>query len=389
MHVGVDACCWLNRRGYGRHARSLFDALLRIDTKNRYTMVVDSPEAVPLLPARAEPLVVAAGGTAVKLASADGRRSLSYAWRMARAIAGGGFEMLIFPTVYTFVPVPSRAPKIIFIHDVIPETFPDLTTPGLSARLWWRTKVLSGIGMADLIVTVSAVAREGIVRRFGVDPDRVKVAGEAADPVFRIMEHPAPTERLLSPGFDASRRHVVHVGGFSPHKNLAALVEAFRSLAASPEFDDCDLWLAGDTEGDTFLTEVRALRARTASAGLASRIVFTGFLPDQDLVALLNLASVLAMPSLMEGFGLPAMEAAQCGCPVIAAGNNPAARMLGAGALLVDPPDAKSLEGALRRVLVSGVLRASMGRTGLEASRHLSWDTAARTLLGFMEMLQP
>ena len=389
MHVGVDACCWLNRRGYGRHARSLFEALLRIDTKNRYTMVVDSPEAVPLLPAAAEALVVAAGGTAVQAASADGRRSLSYAWRMGRAIAGGGFDLLIFPTVYTFVPVPSRAPKIVFIHDVIPETFPELTTPGLSARLWWRTKVLTGIGMAELIVTVSEVAREGIVRRFGVDPDRVKVAGEAADPVFRLLEHAAPTEKLLSLGFDASRRHVVHVGGFSPHKNLATLLEAFQRLAASPEFDDCVLWLVGDTEGDTFLTEVCPLRARSASAGLESRVVFTGFLPDQDLVSLLNLASVLAMPSLMEGFGLPAMEAAQCGCPVIAAASNPAARMLGEGALLVDPPDAKSLEGALRRVLVSGSLRASMGKAARDASGSVSWDAAARALLGNMELLRP
>ena len=110
---------------------------------------------------------------------------------------------------------------------------------------------------------------------------------------------------------------------------------------------------------------------------LAGRVIFTGFLPDDEVVVLLNRATALVLPSLMEGFGLPALEAAACGCPVVATTASPLPDVLGEGGIYTDPRSPEQLERALRDVLSSEQLRARMSAAGLEAASRLTWDTAA------------
>src|SRR5213079_2255480 len=97
--------------------------------------------------------------------------------------------LLLFPTIYSYVPVLSPARKIVMIHDVIAETYPDLTMPRRSGRLFWKTKVALGRWQADAVATVSDYSRRGIVEQFGIDPERVYVVGEASDPVFRVIDN--------------------------------------------------------------------------------------------------------------------------------------------------------------------------------------------------------
>jgi glycosyltransferase involved in cell wall biosynthesis len=115
--------------------------------------------------------------------------------------------------------------------------------------------------------------------------------------------------------------------------------------------------------------------------GISNRVIFTGYLPDEELVVLLNLATGLVLPSLMEGFGLPAIEAAACGCPVIATDASPLPALLGAGGLFVDPYQPEALEAALNQLLDSENLRQEMRSAGLEAARALTWEAAARQLM--------
>ena len=98
------------------------------------------------------------------------------------------FDLLLFPTIYSYVPVFSRAKKIVMIHDVIAEKYPDLTVPRSAARFFWNTKVALGRWQADAIATVSDYSRRGILEHFGLAPERVFVVGEANDPIFRVIE---------------------------------------------------------------------------------------------------------------------------------------------------------------------------------------------------------
>jgi glycosyltransferase involved in cell wall biosynthesis len=313
--------------------------------------------------------------------SANGHRSVSDMWKMSRALSAPEFDLLLFPTVYSYVPVYTRAKKVVMIHDVIAETFPDLTFPKTAARYFWKTKVALGRWQADAIVTVSDYSRQGILDHFKLAAERVFVVGEASDPVFCVIDDPQPSACLRSLGITVAGRSVVYVGGFGPHKNLERLVAAFAALARRSEFADVNLIMVGEYEKEVFHSSFQQIKSRIQELGLSNRVIFTGYLADEELVIMLNLATVLVLPSLMEGFGLPAIEAAACGCPVIATKASPLPSLLGEGALYINPTDAQDLEISLHRVLSSEVLRQRMRAAGLAAASRLTWDAAAHQMI--------
>jgi glycosyltransferase involved in cell wall biosynthesis len=232
-------------------------------------------------------------------------------------------------------------------------------------------------------VTVSEHSRRGIVEHFRVPAESVHVVGEASDPVFRVLDDLHSTPRLDNLGLSGGRS-VVYVGGFSPHKNLEMLVAAFARVAACDDLTDVRLVLVGEYEREVFHSYSGRIRRQVEDLGLGHRVVFTGFLADEELVVLLNRATVLALPSLLEGFGLPAVEAAACGCPVVATTASPLADLLGDGGLFVDPTDRPGWERALLEVLRASELRQRLRENGLEAARRLTWDAAARQLLAVL-----
>jgi glycosyltransferase involved in cell wall biosynthesis len=387
MRIGVDATCWQNNRGYGRHARALLKALARLDAVNQYTFFLDATEGAEALPPGVEIRLARADAPAAIAASANGHRSIRDLWRMSRALSDPALNLLLFPTVYSYVPVFSRARKIVMIHDVIAETYPRLTLPHPFQRLLWRIKLGMGRRQADAIVTVSEFSRRGIAERFRLSPERVFVVGEANDPVFRRLSDARMTPRLGALGIDPVRRSLVYVGGFSPHKNLEPLVAAFAKLAARPAFSDLRLIMVGEYEKEVFHSYFGVIKQQVADLGIADRVIFTGYLPDEELVVLLNTATALALPSLIEGFGLPAVEAAACGCPVIATTASPLPELLGEGGVYVDPRKPEELGSAIARVLESEDLRLRMRENGLAAAAKLTWEAAARQLLDLINQL--
>jgi len=384
MRIAVDATCWHNRRGYGRHARALLRALAALDHGNRYTLFLDSIEDAEPTPPECEVRILRAAVPTFRAASATGHRTLADMGRMSRALSSREFDVVLFPTIYSYVPVFSSARKLIMVHDIIADTYPKLTIPGARERLFWNIKVRLGYWQADALITVSEYSRAGILKRFRVNPRNLFVVGEAADPIFRRLDKPVPGPNLLRVGVDGSRRMALYVGGFSPHKNLEALITAFSRIAARTEFADLLLVMVGDTTGDAFLTCVGALKAQIDALGLGERVIFTGYLDDEDVVVLMNRSSVLALPSLMEGFGLPAVEAAACGCPVVATRESPLEKLLGEAGIYVGP-DAAGIEEAMVRVLSSEELQAHMRTCGLAAARCLTWQAAAGQMMNVID----
>jgi glycosyltransferase involved in cell wall biosynthesis len=387
MQIGVDATCWHNTRGYGRHARGLLSTLVRLDRRNSYVFFLDSEAACPTLPVEAEIRLVRNSMPATFAASSNGHRSVTDLWRMSRALSDREIDLLLFPTIYSYVPVFSRAKKIVMIHDVISEKYPDLTVPRNAARVFWKTKVMLGRWQADAVATVSDYSRSAIMEHFGLSPERVFVVGEANDSAFCVMEDPQPSPRLRSLGFAGKGRSITYVGGFNPHKNLEVLVETFAKLASRPDFGDVGLVMVGEHEKEVFHSYFGTIRKLVERAGLKDRVIFTGYLPDDELVVLLNLSTVLVLPSLMEGFGLPAIEAAACGCPVIATRESPLPTLLGESALYVNPTCPEELVTALMCVLESDSLQKKMRVAGREAAARFTWEAAAQQMISVMNQV--
>lgn len=379
MRVGIDGGCWLNRRGYGRYVRSLLKALANRDDGDKYVLFVD-PETArdPSLPESFETVVVPTRRPPAEAASASGRRGLTDLWRMSSAVGQHPPDVFFFPSVYTFFPLLRPVKCVVAIHDVIAERHPRHVFPRRRLRLFWRAKLAIALRQAHLILTVSDHARDGIVEQLGVPASRVRVILEAPDAIFRHVSSPRDPADVL-PGLNLPRniRYLLYVGGISPHKNLPLLVEAYRRLLAEEDFAELRLLLVGDYAGDVFYSGYEHLRALVARHGLQGSVCFTGFVPDAALVDLYNRAEILVLPSLEEGFGLPAFEAAACGTPVVASAVGPAGSLLGSAAWTFPPIDADALTDALRALLRDPDRRRAMGAEGLRRAATFTWERAA------------
>jgi glycosyltransferase involved in cell wall biosynthesis len=385
MRVGVDATSWSNRRGYGRFTRALLSEVLKIDRENHYTFFVDQEcEEFPL-PTGAEVCRIATSVPTVQAASADGSRSLFDLWQVALAFRRAPIDLLYFPTDYTYVPGFMGVPRIVTIHDAIAELFPDLIFPTFRSKMLYRAKVRSGMRQARLLVTVSDYSRRRLVEKLNIPQTRFRVVSEAADPIFQPLENGFAGEVSKRWGIPADAKCLIYVGGFSPHKNLLMLLDVFRQLAGREAFPDLRLVLVGDYVGDPFYSCYGKLVERVKQFGLEERVLFTGRLEDEDLVVLLNRADALVLPSVCEGFGLPGVEAAACGTPIVATTESPLPELLGDGVLAVDPSDHAGWINALERVLTDEALQKRMREAALVAAGRLSWQNSARQLLSVFD----
>jgi glycosyltransferase involved in cell wall biosynthesis len=382
MRIGVDATCWTQRRGYGRHLRGLITAAAGFDPRHRFILFSDFAGNSPFpFPDSCEVVSVAASRQTLQAAGSDGARSLGDMWQLGRAISQTPLDVLLFPTVYSWVPTWTPAPKLLMIHDVIAERLPRHIFPTFGGRVRWHLKSVLGLAQADLVLTVSEYSRSLLAGQFGLSAGDIAVVGEAPDPVFQPRPGACTPRALLARGVSQGSRLIAYVGGFGPHKNLRRLLDAFAKVATEPRFADVKLVLAGDYSGDAFHSEYALLKQQVDKLNLASRAIFTGFVPDAELVDLLNCSTFLVLPSLMEGYGLPAVEAAACGLPVLVTRNSPIPELLGEGALAVDPDRLEDLRHGMVRLLDDPARRRRMGRAARAAAEQLTWQAAAAELV--------
>ncbi|HEV8525675.1 MAG TPA: glycosyltransferase family 1 protein [Terriglobales bacterium] len=385
MRIGVDATCWSNRRGYGRFARALLSAVLELDRSNQYVFFADDDSPEFPFPACVELVRVRTGVPTVKAAAAEGHRGVKDLWTISRVISGANLDLVFFPSIYSYVPLTSSVPKLVTIHDVIPELYPELVFPTLQSRLFWWAKVKLGCAQARLILTVSEYSRRCLAEHLGIAPERLRVVQEASAPAFQPINGAGPRAALGRLGVREGARLLAYVGGFSPHKNLGLVVDVLRELRADSGFADLQLVLVGDYTGDVFFSNYLEIRNQVRELGLEQHVVFSGYLGDEDMVQVLNAAEVLLLPSFCEGVGLPALEAAACGTPVVVTRRSPLPELLGAGAIALEPEDRVGWREAVRRILQDPQLAKSMRAAGLEAVSRLSWRASARQLLAIFE----
>jgi glycosyltransferase involved in cell wall biosynthesis len=371
-------------RGFGRHTRCLVKALLEIDTQNKYIFFAEHA-AVSELPSHCDVRTIGRGG--ILRRKATGARSIGALIRASWAMSAESLDVIVFPAVYSFVPVLTRAKVILVLHDTTAEALPIDALHNRVARMLWNAKVKLGRWQADSLIAVSGYAQRQLSDYFNIPGERIQVVGEAPGPQFRVLDVGDQTGELLKYGVRPGRRVIVHVGGFSPHKNLAHLVREYAALIANQACGDVDLILVGDYREDTFHSCYEELTREVARLGLAERVIFAGYVPDEELVRLLNMAAILVMPSLNEGFGLPAVEAAACGCPVIATTASPLPSLLGDGALYVDPRALGELRVQMQEILSSAATRDRLREKGLAAAARLDWKLEARKLLRIINMV--
>ncbi len=383
MHIAIDASCWSNQRGFGRFTRELVTHMVQGFPEHRYTLVLDAATAAgSAFPRGVELAVVSTDERQTAAASAEGSRSPRDVWRMSRAASRLPVDAFFFPAVYSFYPLLRKVPTVVTFHDAIAESHPDLIFPGARSRLFWNAKTWLARRQATRLLTVSENARQQVMAAFGEAGERIRVISEAPSSEFRPVTDEA---RLLEVrarySLPAATPLLLAVGGISPHKNLQGLIQAAARLPAG----QWHLALVGDHAADGFHACYDELVALRSALGLDHAVTFTGFVPNDDLVALYGTASALVLPSFSEGFGLPAVEAMACGLPVAASAAGSLPEVLGSAGLLFDPHDTDAIAGTLSRLLGDAVLRTTLREAGLVRARDFSWPKAARDTIRVFE----
>jgi glycosyltransferase involved in cell wall biosynthesis len=385
VRIGIDATCWANERGYGRFTREIVSAMAALAPADEFICFIDrkSADLFRLTAPNVRRVVIDLREAPVVAASAVGRRRLGDILRMTRAVAREPLDVFLSPSVYTYFPLPFGLRAVITIHDAIPERFWTLTFPSRRSRLFWRMKVRLALIQSRIVLTVSDYAATELVRVLGVAPDKVRVALEAPSPEYRPADSEAEVAAAAKQvGLPPGARWFVYVGGFNPHKNVPAIVRAHAALARESGGAAPYLLLVGTRERDVFQTEGADIQAAIEEGGVAHLVKWTGFLEDQILRDLHSGSLGLLLVSESEGFGLPAVEAAACGAPVIATTDSPLPQLLEGGGIFVPPGDDAALLSAMRTLAVDEEKRLDLGSVALAAARKLTWDRGARAALG-------
>jgi glycosyltransferase involved in cell wall biosynthesis len=261
------------------------------------------------------------------------------------------------------VPPTRRAAAVVSVHDLTPLHHPELCN---QATLAYPGLIQRALVRGAWVHTDSAFVADEVIEAFGADPERVRVVAPGVPPLPQLAPGAARPliERFLPPGV---ARYVLAIGTAEPRKDLPGLVRAFDRLA--DRHPDLALLLAGPAGWGE-----EALVAAIDAAGARARVVRTGWLDPPVLAALLQEASVLAFPSVYEGFGFPPLEAMAAGVPVVATRAGSLPEVLGDGAVLVDVGDNDGLAEALARVLDDSTLRQDLVAAGAARAASYSWE---------------
>jgi alpha-1,3-rhamnosyl/mannosyltransferase len=248
--------------------------------------------------------------------------------------------------------------------------------------VFWRLKVLLALGQAQMVLTVSEFAARDIARVLRVSPRRIRVALEAPAAAYTQPTNGDEAARVTAQlGLPANGRSFVYVGGLNPHKNVDLLVRAHATLTREMGSEAPHLVFVGPTETDVFHADHAQLREIIEAEGTHSFVHWLGFLPDEQLRLVHANSLALVLPSTCEGFGLPAVEAAACGRPVIATNESPLPELLAGGGIFIEPRNLDALTDALRRLATDGEARDAMGRRARERAMSLTWERGARAAL--------
>ncbi|MCY6958734.1 glycosyltransferase family 4 protein [Clostridium brassicae] len=267
--------------------------------------------------------------------------------------------------------------KVITIHDLIPYIMPE--TVGRGYLLKFLKEVSSLVQNVDGIITVSEYSKKDILKFFPIDEKKIFVTPLAADSIYTPLAKEVCSD-YLNKNYNITTPFILYIGGFSSRKNVISLINSFVKI--SNNFDkDYSLVIVGAQKdlGKSLCNKYLDY----------SKIIFTGFVPLNELPIFYSGCEVFVYPSLYEGFGLPPLEAMSCGAPVITSNITSIPEVVKDSGILINPYDENELSNSIEKVLSNKSFRQSLAEKGIKRSSYFSWEkTAIETFNAYKAICQ-
>jgi glycosyltransferase involved in cell wall biosynthesis len=358
--IGIDARLW-SQTGVGRIIRNLVLYLRELDKKNSYVLFVNPADSESLIPLPPNWKIVKTG---------IHWHSMSEQVRLPGVIYREQVDLMHFP--YFSIPFLYNKPYVVTIHDLINDHFPTgrvstLPYPFFALKYkGYQLIMRHSAKQAKKILTVSLATKNEIIRHIHVPPEKIIVTYPGVD---RIPVRKKTDEKIELPG-----QYFLYVGNVYPHKNADKLVSAFSHLSRKKE--NVKLVFVG--REDYFY---RRLKDYIATLQLSKYVCFAGYLTDEQLSMYYRNAEAVVIPSRMEGFGLPALEAMANGALVLASRIPSLVEVCGDAPVYFNPMDTLDITAKMEEVLDNRIKKMQQIEIGLRIAGGYSWQRMAEQTL--------
>jgi glycosyltransferase involved in cell wall biosynthesis len=286
---------------------------------------------------------------------------------LPRAVARRKIEVFHGPRFS--LPKRLSCPGVVTIHDVAFKKLPQFVSR--QTLRYFDTAVSFSRAKAARIIVPSETAKYDLIEQYGVKEDKISSIYEASDAAFCQLADLAKFQQIKEK-FEIRNKFILFTGTIEPRKNVARLLGAYELLK---EKENVDLVIAGSF-GWLYADVLRTIKRLR----LQERVIFTGYVTLEELVYLYNACEAFIFPSLDEGFGLPVLEAMQCGAAVVASDIAVFKEIFAGSCHFVDPKSIESIADGIQQVLDNQDLRSQLRKRALEKAKNFSWEkTASQT----------
>jgi glycosyltransferase involved in cell wall biosynthesis len=299
----------------------------------------------------------------------------------------GDIDLVHYPYFDPFfltLPLAKKFKTIVTVHDLTPLKFSKHFPAGVKGNLRWQIQLVN-LKRSDAIITDSYSSQKDIIKITGVNQEKIAVVYLAAAEEFTVLKNKESKTKYIKNKYHLPDTFVLSVGDVTWNKNIPRLIKAMKEVnlplvlvgksLAEKNFDRQNIWNKDLVEVDSLIENDK-------------RFIRIGFVPTEDLVALYNAATVFVMPSLYEGFGLPVLEAMQCGCPVVTTKNGSLSEVGSDAAFYIDAFDSHSIASGIDKVFFSKILQQDLTQKGLQQVKKFSWEkTAQQTMAVYTKVM--
>lgn len=368
LKIGIDARP-LTLGGAGQYTSALIRGILKIDTDNSYVIFTsDDVIKKKLLEGLNHPNVKTVN---IKTDSLTLKQHIIF----LISNPAKGLDLYHYP--HFDMPITRFNKSVITIHDLYPLVLPGYCSK--SKKFYFRELTRLNLARSSKVIAISNHTKQDILDRFDIDPRKIAVIYSGVDTLYGPIDEDQIKKEILT-RYGIKDRFILYVGNAKPHKNLIRLIKAFGNLSPAI-LNEYQLVLAGSAT-----KEYLKLHQEIKKSGIAERIVFIGYVPKDDMPHMYNLADILVLVSLYEGFGLPMAEAMACGTPVLASNIAAMPEIVGEAGILVDPHETDSITNGMEMILNNSALKEHMKQKGLERAKAFSsMETAKQVLQVYKE----
>jgi glycosyltransferase involved in cell wall biosynthesis len=368
MKIGLDLRMLGGGSGIDRYITELSHEILKQDEKNQYVLFFRTADQSADYFKYNHKVVVA------NIA----HYSFGEQFKFLKILERENLDLIHFP--HFNVPIMYRKPFVVTIHDLTHTLFPGRKKSRIFHRIAYNMVFKSAIEKSKKIISVSESTKKQIIEHFGIDANKITVVYEGINSNYKMMDKQEAFEKV-SNRFGISKPYILYVGEWRRYKNLPKLAAAFDKLIDKGL--DLQLVLAG--KPDPYYPKIKDQIFKIQHR---DRIITPGRVSDEELNLLYNSAELFVLPSLMEGFGLTALEAASCGIPIACSDIPTLREIVGQAGVYFDPNNLDNMIDVMQGILEQPEKLEELANLALRRSTFFSWKkTAEETIQVYSSIL--